>query len=473
MTSDQAGKIIPLLVPIAGSVIQAWTTLLKRSNWTRNAQTSLNGMGWPFFLFDRLPLCLSYFFLFSVFGISILGLIGGGLIIDPLKEPPSQLLSPLIEFSKQIFHNSIWLVIAYVILAVSIQINAFPKLFLVASYLVSPFFKSLTFHPGWINASWHAFREDDATPVNTIRSSCESVANDVVQAWASRGQADYEQHRATKPLGFSKEELANFLLVSNAIESAIHQLPQSEQVQFGALYDRLGSVDASLFAPATLRDCNRSGQSLYAKLREQIPDLPDRPLIGATITNLVRNLASRYWGRAYSLAQGWLFTGFDVGNLDLRLRRTPGFTNSQAMRAQVIKLAVDMDVWEGMDAGPFIYPFSKKLSQFLLNLDCIRTSPSVRSIGIDDSFIRLSAWTVDRIVDAVDRLLKTTTDTRLVQFCKTAFASDPKAVPRWVLSREVDYFLWAQSRDVVTEGGIFGERAAKPWLIEGESFIKS
>ncbi|HEY7330340.1 MAG TPA: hypothetical protein VH592_22060 [Gemmataceae bacterium] len=473
MTSELAWKFIALLVPIAGSVIQVWATLLKRSNWIRRAQVSVSGMGWPFFLLDRLPLLLAYVLLLSIFCGSILGLMGGGLIVTaPAREPPPFLIS-LVEYSKQVFDYAFWLMLAYLFLAVLIYINALPKLLLAASYLLTPFWQGLTFHPGWINASRHAMREDEAVPINTNTRTCRSVANDIIDAWANAGQTAYEQHRATKPAGFSSDELANFLLVANAIESAIHDLKISRQVQFGALYDEMGRVGSSLFAPTTLRECSQPGQSLYGKLREKVPSLPDQPLIHETVTKLVRRLVSRYSGRAFQLAKGFLPIGYDAGLLERRLRRLPGFANSQAMRAQVVKLGVEMEVWYGMDPGPFIYPFTLRIARFLLNLDCLRTQADVKTLPCDDDFIRLTAWTMDRIVDAAEGLLTTTADARLKQFCQSAFNAEPREVPRWALCRELDYFLWVQTRDNNTEGGIFGERATKPWKIEGNSFTKS
>lgn len=473
MTGELAWKFIALLVPIAGSVIQVWATLLKRSNWIRRAQDSVSGMGWPFFLLDRLPLWLAYVLLLLMFGSSIFGLIGGGLIVTTSPGEPPPFLKSMLECSKQVFHYSIWLAVAYAILAVLIHVNAFPRLFLAASYLLRPFWQRMTFHPGWINASWHATREDEAVPINTNRHACGSVANGIVEVWASGGQVTYEQHRATGPVGFSTEELANFLLISNAIESAIHQLPISSQVQFRALYDKLGKLGSSLFAPVTLCEYSESGESLCAKLRENVPDLPDQPLIHQTVTNLVRYLVSRYSGRAFQLARGCLPIGYEVGLLERRLRQAPGFRDSQAMRDQVVKLAVEMKVWYGMDPGPFRYPFTLPIARFLINLDCLRTRADVKTIPCDDGFVRLSAWTMDRIVDAVEGLLRTTADERLIQFCQAAFKAEPRAVPRWALCREVDYFLWVQTRDTETEGGIFGERATKPWKIEGNSFTKS
>jgi hypothetical protein len=478
VTTDLAIKFIALLFPIAGSVIQVWATLLKRSNWIRRARESVNGMGWPFFLLDRLPLWLAYMLLLPAFFASILGLIGGALIVTtPSGEPtPSgestPFLKPLFECSKQLFQHSVWVAVAYSVFAVLIHTNALPRLFLSASYLFMPLWQRLSFHPGWINAYWHTTREDEAVPINTNRQACGSVANDIVRAWAEGGQPSYEHHRATKPTGFSPEELANFLLISNAIESAIHQLLISMSVEFGSLYDCLGKADSKLFAPKTLLEFSQPGRSLYAKLRETVHGLPDQPLIDEAVTNLVRYLASQYSGRAFQLAQGWLPIGYDARLLERRLRRVPGFTDSQAMRAQVVKLSVEMSIWHGMDPGLFIYPFTMPISRFLLNLDCLRTRADVKTIPSNKEFVRLSAWTMDRIVDAVDHILRTTTDERLGRFCQAVFATKPGEVPRWALCREVDYFLWVQTRDTNAEGGIFGKRATAPWRIDGNSFTK-
>jgi hypothetical protein len=471
MNVEQAWKFLPLLFPLAGSVIQVWSTLQKRSNWIRRAEHSVTPIGGPFFLLDRVPLYLSYLLLVLMFACSILGLVGGGLIITASPELPA-LLKPFVGYSKQIFNYSIWLAIAYACLAVLIQVNAFPRLLVRGSHVLRPFWHEMTFHPGWVDAYWHATQEDEAVPINTIRSACTSVANEVVKAWGNSGQAAYQEHRATKPVGLSSEELANFLLVSNAIESAIHHLPSSPRVQFGRLYDELGKAGAIMFAPKTLRECNQSSQSLYAKLRENVPGLPLDPLIDTTVTELVRHLALKYWGRAYVMGEGYL-GGFDASRLERRLRQTPGFAETQAMRAQVIKLGVEMDIWHGMDPGPFRYPIAKRLARFLLNLDCLRTRPDVKSIPISDEFIRLSAWTMDRIVDAVDHLLQTSKEPKLAEFCQAAFAAGPRTVPRWKLCSEVDYFLWFQTRNTVTDGGIFGASATTPWKIEGDSFTKS
>jgi hypothetical protein len=143
------------------------------------------------------------------------------------------------------------------------------------------------------------------------------------------------------------------------------------------------------------------------------------------------------------------------------------------MRAEVIKLGIEWKVWPAIQPGPFIYPFSKHIARLLINFDCLQTRPDVKTIPCDDEFIRLSAWTLDRIVDEFLTILTPTTDNRIVSYCQNRFGCLPSDVQRWSICRETDYLLWVQSQVQDPEDGIFGAQATTPWKIEGNSLAKS
>jgi hypothetical protein len=443
-------------------MVQVWATLLKRSNWISRAQATVNGLGRLFAVLDKLPLGISYALLVGIFLLSLLALVGGALVVSSSPHVPKLL--------QGLFDNSIWLMLAFVALAVAVHLNGLPRLFLWASRAAGLFWPDLTYHPGWINASRHVRQEDDAVPMSTDQEKCRRVANDVIKAWAI-DKVQYDQHRATKPVGFSDDELANFLVIANGIESAIHDLPVGQQVAFGPLYKELGKAGSELYRPETLVACRNQGPSLYSRLREKIPDLPDEPTIDATVTALVKYLVSKYSGRALLLARGWVPIGYYVGLLDRRLRRVPGFVHSQAMRAEVIKLGIEMNVWSGVKPGPFVYPFTEAIARLLLNLGCIRTRPDVKAVPCDDDFIRLNAWAMKRITDEVESVFRNTSDERIVAFCQDRFAVQPQSVARWALAREVDFFLWVQARDA--GGGVFGASATSTWQVTDKNLVRS
>jgi len=465
MSSDLVWRFIGCLVPLIGSAIQMLATLLKRSNWISRAEREVSPLGRPFVVLDKLPLRLSYALLLAVLLLSLLALAGGiGMVSG---HSPFGLLNYL-------FANSLWLTLAFLVLAVATYFNVLSRLLLAISRAGASLDRDLTYNPGWINAYWHVSREDDAVPINTDLAGCELVANGIVRAVALHGVA-YDLDRATKPDGLSRDELANFLVIANAIESEIHLLKLGRDLPFADLYRGLGEVglrDERPFSPTTLVSLSSEHLSLYQLLRRLVHDLPDEPALDARITELLTTLVRKYSGRALKLGEAVIGTGFDGAALDRRLGRLSAFANSQAMRAQVIKLGTEWNVWAGMPSGPFIYPFTKNIARLLFNLDCLRTRPDVRSISCDEEFKRLSAWTMDRIVDNTMQFLRETTDDRVVSFCAQRFGCPARDVQRWPVSREVDYFLWVQARSKHPEGGIFGASAATPWAISGNNLVR-
>lgn len=464
MPSDTIWRFVGCLIPLFGSAVQVWATLLKRSTWISQNESSVGRLGRPFTLLDKAPLRLAYFLLVSVLILSLLALSGG--IFSLNKQQPPMLLNTL-------FENSLLLTLVFTALAVLIHLNGIARLMLMISRAFRLWDRDLLYNPGWINAYWHICREEGAVPINTNLGSCRTVSNDFLTN-AAIGEANYDVHRATKPVGLSVDELANFLIITNAIEAAAHQLDVGEKIGFQAFYQQLGETAAmpeKLFAPATLIDLDAKNRSLYARLRELIPELPDVVAIDTVVKRLVVSLVNQYSGQAIKLAKGRIRLGFDGDVLKSRLQRLHPFDDSQPMQAQVIKLGIEWNVWPGMQPGPFCYPFSQRVASLLLNLGCLRTRPNEKSIPCDEEFIRLSAWTLDRIVDGVLDLLRNNFDPRVIQFCQRRFGCPPSDVERRVVCREVDYFLWVQSRMKDPDGGIFGERATIPWKVAGNNLV--
>lgn len=465
MTSDLMWRFIGCIVPLIGSAIQMWGTIQKRSNWINRSEQTVNRLGSPFTILDKVPLRISRFLLIAVLILSLFALYGGVLIST--NKPPKRIFAFL-------FENSLWLTFSFLTLAVVTYLNGLARLFLIVSRIAGSLWPSLTYHPGWINAYWHIRLEEEAVPINTNINGCEQVANDYVKAVAIDG-VDYGKHRATKPPTLSGDELANFLVITNAIESELHRFNLGDKILFANLYSYLGEAGQKPerpFSPPTLSDSITNKVPLYRLLRKLIPTLPDEPAIETMVTKLVSVLVVDYSARALGLAKISMSMEADSAVLDSRLQQLPAFTDTQAMRAQVIKLGNEWNVWPGMKPGPFIYPFSKSVARLLLNLDCIRTRPDVKTIPCDDEFSRLTAWTLDRIVDGVLKVFKDNTDDRIVDFCNSRFGCPPSDVQRWSVSREVDYFLWVQAQETNPEGGVFGKKSITPWKIEGDNLIK-
>lgn len=496
MTTDLFWRFLGCLIPLLGSATGVWGIAQKRRNWITNAEHSLSRFGTPFDLIDKWPLYITWTFLALLVAASILAIFGGviGYVnINPSPQPtitqgtapqssvrPAALpkaASPQLSGAENkltlLFEYSLWIAAVFLATAAMIYFNVIQLAVLQASKLVGYFDPTMYFHPGWINARWH-IRNDEAIPINTNLQGCEQVANVFITS-AIIQKIDYASDRAKKPKNISDEDLPNLLLISNVVESSIHKLAKGGAIQFSEMYDQLGIAAANVerpFSPTAIQKLFDGGKSLYPLLKEITESLPNEPTIETAVNETVTVLAKSYLYQARGLAIGTAGIGYSSRVLFRRLKGFPAL-KEQGMRAQVIKLGIDWEVWPGMDPGPFMYPFSKNVARLLMNLKCILTLPQIKSIPCESDFQHLTAWASDRIVDIVARTLTTTQDEQLIQSCLDVFGSKPKEVGRWRICREVDYFLWNQSRQTkLNEGGVFGKDASSPWVIDNNDLVR-
>lgn len=464
-------RFFSVIIALIGPALQYWSSLKARLYRARMNELAVKKLGRPFAAVIKWPNRVAVTVLVIVIVLSVIALLGG--ILTTSSDPQTlqrQRDSAWLSIPLKLFEWSLWICLSYVVLAVFVQLNLLPRLMLLLTARSS-------YRPGWINALRYLREDETLGPVNTDTTACEAVANSIFNAM-SKGEFEYDEDRAFKPTDLSTDELANYLLIANGIESKIHDLSQGGAgINFRTLYDTLASVaknKARPFHPDSILAASPLG--FYSWLRTLATNstyLPDEPTISLDVGKLVATIAAKHKASARSLATTWFSRKPSLARAMKRLNRLPLLSGSEheAMRVQFLKLAVNMNVWTGVNPGPFVYPFSRGIAVLLLNLRCLIARPADKSLVIDDGFRRLVAWTESVIVARLEELIHSLNDEPTKQLCQRAFDCEPSQVRSWQLAYEIDYFLWSQSRK--PGRGWFGEDATKPWGIEGTTLVRS
>ena len=466
MDFDLALNFIYALGPLVMSAVQFYETMRKRIRWTRTTENLLGALGYPYRQIEVVPQKIFRGLLLAIIVIALTALIEGA-----LEATDNTSLPRLRELG--LFEQSIWIFVAWILLAVVVHFNLVSKLQLHRYKQKS----ENTYLPGWINAAWHIEDGENAKPVNLDATACERVANNLVMAL--RNGQDFSGDRALRPAGLPADELANAWLFGCIIEGKLYDLQQGPP-SWKAFYDALGQIalrPERPFAPQYLKTFkqNHPNEAFYNHLRSLAPpaQLPDNVTVSNTVENTLNRLCEAYDGSARNIACRDANAAPSIVRADQHAATFPrldGPTNAP-MRAQFLKLAVGMDVWPGIEPGPFVFPFSKGVARMLFNLGCLRTTPAIKSLVIDDKQKHLVAYTESEIVHQVKTLFEGAPDAAITAYCQNTFGCLPGEVPLWHLSYEIDYILWhlARTKNLSVAAQVFETDVTEPWSLDGNA----
>jgi hypothetical protein len=491
MTADFALKLVASTVALIHAALSLWASLRKRVDVVRKTR-NLGDPGRLYIWMYALPLSVATFLLAIVILASFVSLCVGAVISTSAPATMQTFASVRIwPALVSVFEYSIWLAVLYFGIAILIQFRVVSRTLLFLTQLLSPGVRS---NKGWINAKLQVEHGDDAVALVPNMEACHLVADAALKMYMQNG--DYGSDRAETPRELSLDEMANVLLIGNAIEGKLHDLNQA-RISFKDFYALLASAarqESRPFAQTALKAVVANpAASLYRQLREyeQVSNrdrvtpglLPDSADVDKTVQSIVGRLVNDYDGNAYNLAvlkiwgkeislpwigryscsrvYGRLF-GFERFNL-------PGHG---AMRRQVVKIGRRWKVWPEIVPTLGEESFSKGIALLYLNLGCIVTFPTTKEIPNDEHFRRLVPSVTLDIAALVQELVQSSNDPRVNAWCQAKFNCDHDKVTRWDLEAEVDYFLWQQSRQGANS--VFGEASTASWrIVDGNSFSRT
>jgi hypothetical protein len=458
MVPDVVWKFLGSIVPLLGAAIQLWTSLIQRLRMFRRIRWSIGNLGFTFAVICKCPVYLANTLLIAVVVLALASL-GIGVVLNTLDAATVRNLEQRTAWHILVglFNKSLYILLAYFVLAVVVHFDLIARALLAVFWTIGRFRPILRFKPGYINATWRVIHGEDAPCANINTVMCELVASYAIRTMATNAP-ELHADRAIHPVGLGADELANMLLVGNVIEGVIHDLPSDAKppgLQWRSFYATLGeaALDASRpFSPESILAAPARPESFGTRLvdltRGKDGAVPDEPAIIFATNEIVAAIAARYRGRGSRLAYAAFRRRPSLALAKRRLQDLPRMSGRRAhpMDVPFLKLAVDAGVWPGIDPGPFIYPFSRGLALFLLNTQCIVVASWIEELPFDEEFQRLVAATEDVIVHAVARFVQGARDERINAWAREAFAVEPPMIQMWPLAREVDYFLWQQSR---------------------------
>jgi hypothetical protein len=466
MSIDDIFKFLGSIVPLITSVLQFFTELQKRDKWTRETQAELGELGWTYWFIDVLPNIFFRLLLGVIILASLTSLVEGTYQISNQGS-----LSKVSDF---LFRNSLWIAAIWIIISVVIYFNIVPR-FLSTLIGVYP---GMNYKPGWINAKWHIKAAEDAKPVNVYEQEYKAVANNLVKAL---GRAEeFAGDRALRPKGITDEEAANIVLFGCVIEGTLHDL--SFPLNWNDFYNALGQAactEGHPFSPESIKKFSNENTSFYRRLIDLCqPDyqLPDEPSIASTVKSALDYLTNAHDGSARSLAFSYWHKNTPSIKIALkRAKKIPRLdgVEHESMRTQFLKLAVGYGVWNGIDPGLFVFPFSSRIAAMFFNIRCLITRSDVKSVALVKDVQHLVAYTEKLIVDEVQQILHNVSDDKIIADCYSLFECKPDEVPIWKLSYEVDYLLWhlAGHPDISAEVLKMGA-ADTSWRLEGKSLVR-
>lgn len=466
MLETVIARFLAALVAVIAPLLQLWDALKKRLIRAQKDEAAVGNLGLPYVLVLKLPSALSVAALLLIVFSALTAIIGGIQMTNAADAKAQEALrSSGWQVPILLFEGALWISLAYLILAVVVYFDLPLRSALALA-------RGWKHHPGWISA--HRLLSESG-PFNIEENACQAAANAIFRALAS-GEIKYDQHRASRPEGLSRAEMANCLLVAATIESQVHDLKKT--LNFGHLYSSVAEfakTEGRPLSPSSL--ASQSADQLYSSLRSRNvasdPVFPDEQSIVHALRDTLSNLQRQYGASGLGLADSWLVPPkHSLARLHRRLSAFSAFAGDRhdGMRVLVLKLAVRWEIWPNLRPGPFIYAFNRKIARLLLNLGCIVVRVEDKSIDIDDDFRRLVASVAMHIVERVAAFINSQDDTRTIQLCEARFGRAPGSVEVWQVADEVDYFLFSQSQ--ATDGGYFGEDAGKPWQIENNSFVR-
>ncbi|HEY0003836.1 MAG TPA: hypothetical protein VGB17_03415 [Pyrinomonadaceae bacterium] len=456
------GSVIPLIT----SILQFFTELRKRAKWTRETQAELSKFGWTYWVIDVFPNIILKLLLGVIILASLTSIVEGA-----YKVSNQASLSKLSDF---LFRNSLWIAAIWFIIAVIIYFNIVPMLLLRLTAL----YPGMSYKPGWINAKWHIESDESAKPINVSEQGYKAVANDMVKALEKA--ETFSGDRAIRPEGITDEETANLFLFGCIIEGKIYDL--NFRLNWNSFYDALGQAALTAerpFSPEGIKKFSSEKTSLYRRLIDLCKpyELPDEPSIDSTVKDAVDYLSDAHDGSARNIAfsywhknSPWIKTAVRRAK---KIPRLDGLEH-ESMRTQFLKLAVGSGVWEGIDPGPFVFPFSNRIAEMFFNKRCLITLSNVKSIPLVKEVKHLVAYTEKLIVDEVQNTLNNLPDAKISEACQSLFNCKPGEVPMWKLSYEVDYLLWYLaghpeiSEEILVQRGV----ADTSWKLEGNSIAR-
>lgn len=447
-----AAKALIGPVTLVLSLTQLWVLTKQRSKLTRKSVDRLGDFGCLYHVIYSYPQ-RAYMVATLLLALYSCGVTAVGMAESIQRPRPSwtALLThgligapPPRPFQDALLASYPWVISIYTILFLVIQTNGLSKFLL----WITGRGHTYRLDPGWINAKWHLDLEGDAVPVNIDPVRVRIVADRILELMP-QARVDLAIDSAGEtPTGIGAAEKANALLIATTIENGLHEYGFGKNIQFENLYSLFfgeAGHPATLLAPERL--AQKTDTCLYDHLLELYPDaqiLRFAPrLIRTDLQRVVNHLVKRHGADASRLATGRFGGKPSLRRADRRLARFPKSETGDelVLRSLFLKLAFEAGVWPGTRPMLFGSGFSGDIARLLLETGCLVTWPKDDTIVIDQPFRNLVRGAVLRIAFQYDALQRDADGRR--QRHPNEFGRN---LEDWKIAREVDYFLWRQSR---------------------------
>ncbi len=413
-------------------------------------------------------LCYTLFQYIYQIGLVFIGIAGlaallGG-ALKALHEPwaPSQLVTLYERYSiKLVICAALWSVVSI--------INGLSWIAILLLGLIPSNWFAFLQSAGWHNLKQFVIPLQRPKPLFLNKDGIEKLADAVTLRLMSptAGATNF----AEKPDQLTPDELANTALFGCLIEKeyTVQQWQQREWAPFYAAIAEARDAGVCIFSPAFLNDHARN-IDFYGAVRQAVnqqfpegPDLPDSPVVMDHLSKAVAILTKKYKGSATNLAFGRWDKTPSMRRAFRQAQSVPPLDRA-SMVPQFLKLAVRWDVWPGIDAGNFIYPFSKNLALLILENRALVTLDKADKFAFRDTG-ELYAFreAMRRTAKAVEGILSASNRSEHREYVKKlASAGHPI---EWEIAAEVDFALWSWAREVKKAGGF------TQWKIDSDGMI--
>lgn len=413
-------------------------------------------------------LCFTLFQYLYQSGLILLGIggflaVSGGLLkIFQASWAPSMLVSLYENYSVQLLGGALlWGLIS--------TLNVFSWIVILVLEFVPPNWFAFRESAGWHNLKQFAMPLEHPRPLFIRKEGIEQLADSVTIRLmaAGAGAANF----AAKPIQLSDDERANTALFGCLIEKE-YKVQQWGRRDWAPFYAAVAAAQdgATRIVSPTYLNVHGRNVDFYGTLRQAVnqqfpegPDLPDSPVVMNHLSEAVELLTTRYSGSARNFALGsWTATP----SLRLAFERAQHFKplDRQSMVPQFLKLAVRWDVWPGVEAGNFIYPYAQSLALLILEDRALVTLDAADKFAFKDAG-ELYAYreAMRRTVKSVEKILSTSNRAEHRDYFRQLSSAGHPV--EWELAARADFTLWSLSSEMMAANEF------TRWEIEGNGFI--
>ena len=309
------------------------------------------------------------------------------------------------------------------------------------------------FDHGWINANWHvSTSSDESYAISINKENANRLANLILNQVAHN---IFEYRDQTPSPNIPKQDLANYYLLGNAIESRIHQDYRNSRTvleDWWSFLDWCSRSEQRPFSPEFIKSIRSDAYFDYLiKLSNRpeeltISDFAENVKFPEILTRNIDILKVKFDANALNLANSWMGKK-SMNSLLKNLKKFKRFDDAEYgqnyVRLFFKQTAIRENLWQGMKIKRFLYPYSSGIPIVLLNSEVLNVIPEKTRIEVDVNFKDLVASAVSEVVEELyQTILRNPERNSVVQFkSKTRVGEDENK-----LADFVDFWFFSQGR---------------------------